>query len=115
MAVSIEDLAQWLRTNSNLPTGISASEPSEDEAAIYQRCLDAAVAEIETAYTIPATPPTGLFEHAQLTLAAWKVICQRMPEGTLDIDDFGPIRTSMHAALREIAPYKSWRLGLGSE
>lgn len=109
MTASVFDLIRWMDANESKPQGISSS-PDSDELAILQRCLDAAVAHIESQYTLPDSPGEDVIQ-AILMQATRYVKRRQTPEGVFALGDFGTIRMSGFdpdvTAL--LAPYKSWR------
>lgn len=116
LSVSIDEFIVYLNANGTGPDVFGGSEPVGDELAFIQRCLDAVVAQIESAYTLPTTPGDDVIQ-ATLMQAARIVKRRATPEGVYAVSDFGSIRVSGFdpdvSAL--LGPYRTYRFSQSSE
>lgn len=115
VSVDINDVIGWLDANEAKPLG-SGSSYTDSETAVIQRCLDAAVDQIETAYTLPATWTQDI-ELAVIMQTARLLKRRATPEGTFAVSDFGTIRMSGYDpdVSSLLAPYKSYRFAQSQE
>lgn len=104
---TVQDLLSWIAA-ANL--GAVPPEATDEQVAHYQRCLDAALAQVEQSYPAPAT----LTDDWALAVIMHAAKLSRRPltvDGAVALDDFGPIRhVPLDGDVRAmLEPYKVWR------
>ena len=113
MAVTINELLNWINSNDAVPADV-AEGYTQEQLDVYERCLDAAIDAVEAAYTLP-TDRDSWTQDVNLAVLMYssRLIARRTsPDGVLDFNTFGPIRASGMdpdiAAL--LAPYRVFRI-----
>jgi hypothetical protein len=108
--LTVSTVIDWLDANTN---GFDiAATPSSETLALMQRCLDAAVANVEATHTLPATPNTDI-ELAIIMLASRWWLRRNTPNGISSFGDFGAVRVTNYDPdiTMLLAPYKLWEFG----
>lgn len=110
-SLTVSTVISWLAANTNSELVIAAT-PSTDSLALLQRCLDAAVANVETSHNLPATYPVDV-EQAILMLTSRLWLRRDTPNGISSFGDFGAVRVTNYDPDINLLlePYKRWSFG----
>jgi len=109
--LTVSTVINWISANTNTDLVIAAT-PSAESLALLQRCLDAAVANVESSHTLPATYTTDI-ELAILMLTSRLWLRRDTPNGISSFGDYGAVRVTNYDPDINLLlePYKRWSFG----